>query len=69
MTLVRDKGGQPNEYLFSFVIDAAWQLIDLTAWILNFVEKLMKQCVISCVPEIKAGAEVTPSSKPGKAIS
>ena len=44
--------------------DAVWELIKLSRWVLKFVEKLMKQCVLSSMPvspaktnEMKLGNE------------
>lgn len=35
--------------------DTVWQLIGLTNWIMDFLERLMKECVLFC--EQPAGAE------------
>ncbi|KAG6899741.1 hypothetical protein C0993_007270 [Termitomyces sp. T159_Od127] len=44
---IRDIDWRPEDELTSFLVDAVWQLISLSTWIVSLTEKLLKECVMS----------------------
>jgi len=58
----------PPDFRLSQIIDAVWQLIGLCRWVVEFFEKLMKECVLYSNPIHEDGGGA-PNSRKQKPLS